>query len=741
MNKSTSVQQSECCFWITNPETEEKLKIGTLATTTSLAIVLIACAIIAAIAHQGVNLGGINAITQVIEVQWVYFGLSFALAFLLMNVVGIGAMCHGFINKFFTPKELDDLGVTSQIETNYISQITAPSSYWKITKEVERQTENFEGKPAAYAIVTKDQNGSVSVKGFKTEADRAAYIKKLENRGYFDGEKAYTLSSIYPKEFMDFYLGKDTVEFISDLMLKDLPEGKYRRLFLYDAGTYAALLALNAKGVKELQFLKEYNPDLTKDYEEDKPGSVHFNYYLQVEQHAQETVQKDDTIFYILKCQYKNEDKTEVETIYFPTAETRDQYIIDHLPTSIDVSEIAMQVEEQFHSLTDDGIYPLQLKKTLNASSQDIFPILIKEGDQYKFNWWLTLEEQQKDIEALKKEEEDNKDAAILTSKNLLLEKIVSEEKSYWFAENVEDKNKSPISILFYRLNNTFQSKIYTFGKPDTFIETHGLTNVKDKFEKSIEYPQVMGESLASTTIAEGKLLAKEYWAYKKGLNNPNFPLFLVVLKKEDGTIERHYFKTEESQSTYKIFLKKNNFTNGYVRELDQLNFVNAVKIAFDSQPNPELQKPFYIIKEHDQVAHVVAITEEKKVLSCYYPTANLNQELENNFKGYVRRDISEWQNLPSPSFDEIQFLRTKIFNYDLDWWFENIDNKKPLQQNQFIIIEKSNYLCLIVNHKPNHNETFFRESFLYRKDDPELEKAKNDYLNKGYVERKIVNG
>lgn len=250
MKSAPTTEKSNLCFWIDHSNTCTDIKIGCVSMVTAVAAVALAASLLVILAQQGILFEGLNALTQIAP-EWVYLCAACAVALLLSNSVVIGAMMHGFLNKMYSEKELTKLGFTAYIQKELLFEKMPLGSYWKVTKEVIKESKNRPGCAAVYAVLTKDGKGITNTKGFKTREERDAYLTTLQEHLFVDGKKFYRKNPEFPAENIVANFGKQH---------SDLPKDSYCYCEqTLPSGENIYLLAFNLDDSTKVRYFKNEN--------------------------------------------------------------------------------------------------------------------------------------------------------------------------------------------------------------------------------------------------------------------------------------------------------------------------------------------------------------------------------------------------------------------------------------------------------------------------------------------------
>ena len=145
---------------------------------------------------------------------------------------------------------------------------------------------------------------------------------------------------------------------------------------------------------------------------------------------------------------------------------------------------------------------------------------------------------------------------------NLHLDKICVQEKHYWLEPNL-DMGDALRDILCFRSDGKLKTYFFEEGLAEKFIEKMQLVDVRKSYEDSyVEYSQPMGAFLTKVFItpeiqaeSEKMLNNQEYIQFpmdEELLKQQQLPdVFMVLVKNEQGKLERHYFKTEGAANEF----------------------------------------------------------------------------------------------------------------------------------------------------------------------------------------------
>jgi len=247
-HKRTNTAENCRCFWKDKSEACSNIKIGTLSIATALTSIALLAGLFLVLAQQGLHLGGLNAISQMIEANWLYIGLGTAAVILTIDIVFIVLLVRSFLNKTYSEKELEKFGLNETIKREGISEKMSHMTYWKIT----------DVKADLYAVITKDQKGKASVKGFKTEDMRKDFLQTLVTKyQYRNGHEIFEKADKYPTLYALAILGD---RFAKDVepMRKNLPAGFHRiKKIQINSQETMLTLAISKGGQTHIHFIKQ----------------------------------------------------------------------------------------------------------------------------------------------------------------------------------------------------------------------------------------------------------------------------------------------------------------------------------------------------------------------------------------------------------------------------------------------------------------------------------------------------
>ena len=143
--KPTTQNDNTCCLWLKNADVKTKAKAGIVITLTALAAIALVTAALIIIAQQGVNLGGFNAVAQMIDAAGVYAWLAVAGVILIVDVVILIALSRRD-SKIYSAQEMQKYNVTD----GYLNEKMDAQSYWTVDKPGTPAANGTEATPPLF---------------------------------------------------------------------------------------------------------------------------------------------------------------------------------------------------------------------------------------------------------------------------------------------------------------------------------------------------------------------------------------------------------------------------------------------------------------------------------------------------------------------------------------------------------------------------------------------------------------
>lgn len=188
------------CFTIRHSETFGSFKKGVLLTTLALAIITTVGAVLGVLALQGFNLGGINALTNLIGYKGVYLALLTGCSALLIDSVLIASLLRSGSTKQLSQREVDALELGDWLARDRIEEILEPGQYWNfpdVYRSPVNPTEEHPGEEAVFGIVVKNWDGSIGTYAYRSAEDCLAKKVELKGIGFKNGEiEAYPIEDV-----------------------------------------------------------------------------------------------------------------------------------------------------------------------------------------------------------------------------------------------------------------------------------------------------------------------------------------------------------------------------------------------------------------------------------------------------------------------------------------------------------------------------------------------------------------
>lgn len=337
-----TTHKNNCCFWIKNSETCVNAQTAALSIVAALSTIAIAAGVILLLAQQGVQLAGLNSIAQMIETKWIYAGLAASGGLLLIDTLLIAALVRSFLNKLYSEKELDELGVSQFAKSNCFKEKSPLNSFWQFEVDVQKNGQRH----VVYALFIKECNGSDFLKGFKNQEERAAYAARREKNGLVNGEDYYKKEGEYPVDFLAAKFGNESFGSHVANVCKDLINGFFRTHELDIPGTNekVTLLAANDNGELHLHYCKTESVERCKNiYTSSSLKNIElegkkFQELLDQEFSEQKITLKNNE-FFVFEFEYEGQKQFAVAYKYpsrdmhnvcsFPNAQQRQQFIIE----------------------------------------------------------------------------------------------------------------------------------------------------------------------------------------------------------------------------------------------------------------------------------------------------------------------------------------------------------------------------------------------------------------------------
>lgn len=226
MYGSTVNQRNEfdpgCCFLIKHSETLRGFKEGSLLLIETVALTAIAAGVLAVLALNGVNLGGINSIAAMIGEQWIYIGLVSGLALFALNSALIAALTRSYYDKQFTQNEIDNLNLGGWVTGADLFSKLEPGQYWRFPVAYDNAIREGENqRPAVFGALVRNHDGNFGVYACKTEEDLFALIHAND---YVNGEVEFTNSLTFTSSYIQtkldhqfaYYLENDGFAFTKE---------------------------------------------------------------------------------------------------------------------------------------------------------------------------------------------------------------------------------------------------------------------------------------------------------------------------------------------------------------------------------------------------------------------------------------------------------------------------------------------------------------------------------------------
>lgn len=201
------------CFSIQPSQTCQELKEDALLLVNGVALAAIAGGVIAYLALNGIDFGGINSLVKLIGEEWIVTAIAGGLALWVLNSALITALIRSYYNNQFTTEEIAHLNLNHEFLNSDLYSKLDPGHFWLLSEDYDRPVRvGDQTRPAIFGALVRDHDGTFGVYAYKTRANLFALFSK---NGYKSGEVAFQNSEKFSLSYIATKLNQEDQHFLN----------------------------------------------------------------------------------------------------------------------------------------------------------------------------------------------------------------------------------------------------------------------------------------------------------------------------------------------------------------------------------------------------------------------------------------------------------------------------------------------------------------------------------------------